>query len=34
VIDTGIDYNHPDLQGKVTGGYDFVNEDDDAFDDQ
>lgn len=30
VIDTGIDYNHPDLAGygpagKVIGGYDFVN---------
>lgn len=30
VIDTGIDYNHPDLlgygpSGKVAGGYDYVN---------
>lgn len=30
VIDTGIDYNHPDLlgygpSGKVVGGYDYVN---------
>ncbi|MDE1829758.1 MAG: S8 family serine peptidase [Thaumarchaeota archaeon] len=32
VIDTGIDYNHPDLYGygpseKVIGGYDYVNSD-------
>ncbi|MBN2805403.1 MAG: S8 family serine peptidase, partial [Prolixibacteraceae bacterium] len=34
IIDTGIDYNHPDLSnGKVIGGYDFVNEDDDPMDD-
>ena len=31
VIDTGIDYNHPDLlgwgsDGKVIGGYNFINE--------
>ena len=32
VIDTGVDYNHPDLfgfgnDGKVIGGYDFVDKD-------
>ncbi|MBS3926138.1 MAG: S8 family serine peptidase [Nitrosarchaeum sp.] len=31
VIDTGVDYNHPDLfgfgpEGKVVGGYNFINE--------
>jgi thermitase len=34
VVDTWIDYNHPDLQGKVTQWYDFVNDDNDAYDDQ
>ncbi|MFW5653242.1 MAG: S8 family serine peptidase, partial [Planctomycetota bacterium] len=33
VIDTGIDYNHPDLAGIYAGGYDFVNNDPDAMDD-
>ncbi|MFC1563564.1 S8 family serine peptidase [candidate division KSB1 bacterium] len=39
IIDTGIDYLHPDLGGgfgpgfKVAGGYDFYNEDDDPIDD-
>jgi subtilisin family serine protease len=39
IIDTGIDYNHPALgQGfgpgfKVIGGWDFVNDDADPFDD-
>ncbi len=33
VIDTGIDYNHPDLAGNFKGGYDFVFEDDDPYDD-
>jgi subtilisin family serine protease len=39
VIDSGIDYNHPDLGGcygegcKVRGGYDFVNDDADPMDD-
>ena len=39
VIDSGVDYTHPDLGGgygpsfKVIGGYDFVNDDDDPRDD-
>lgn len=30
VIDTGIDYTHPDLAAAYKGGYDFVDNDDDA----
>lgn len=39
IIDTGVDYTHPDLGGgfgpgfKVVGGYDFVNDDSDPMDD-
>ncbi|MEK6892289.1 MAG: S8 family serine peptidase, partial [Nanoarchaeota archaeon] len=39
IIDTGVDYTHPDLGGcfgqecKVIGGYDFVNQDNDPMDD-
>lgn len=33
VVDTGIDYNHPDLDDNYLGGYDFVNEDADPWDD-
>jgi thermitase len=34
VIDTGVDYNHPDLVDQyVTGGYDYVNDDNDPMDD-
>src|SRR4030067_1284106 len=33
VIDTGVDYNPPDLIGKVTKGKDFVNLDPDPMDD-
>jgi len=37
VIDTGVDYNHPDLfgfgeDGKVIGGYDFVDKDNSPID--
>ncbi|MGP4081122.1 S8 family peptidase [Pseudalkalibacillus sp. R45] len=32
VVDTGVDYNHPDLDGKVLEGYDFVDDDNDAID--
>ena len=34
VVDTGIDYNHPDLAGRVEKGFDFINNDEDAMDDQ
>ncbi|HRX42757.1 MAG TPA: S8 family serine peptidase, partial [Clostridia bacterium] len=34
VIDSGIDYNHPELDGNYVGGYDFVNEDTDPMDDE
>lgn len=33
VIDSGVDYTHPDLLGRVAGGYDFVNGDADPMDD-
>jgi subtilisin len=33
IVDTGIDYRHPDLNDNYAGGYDFVNEDTDPFDD-
>lgn len=35
VVDTGVDYTHPDLTGKVDtiSDWDFVNNDDDAMDD-
>jgi subtilisin family serine protease len=39
IIDSGVDYTHPDLGGcfgpscKVLGGYDFVNNDDNPMDD-
>jgi subtilisin family serine protease len=38
ILDTGVDYTHPDLGGcfgpdcKVAGGYDFVDNDNDPFD--
>ncbi|MGO4889149.1 S8 family serine peptidase [Anaerobacillus sp. MEB173] len=31
VIDTGIDYNHPDLKKSYKGGYDLIDEDDDPM---
>ncbi|WP_157721728.1 S8 family serine peptidase [Tumebacillus avium] len=34
IIDTGVDVDHPDLIGKVLTGYDFVNGDTNADDDQ
>ncbi len=33
VIDSGIDYSHPDLDANYKGGYDFVNNDNDPIDD-
>ncbi len=33
VLDTGIDYNHEDLRSNYKGGYDFVNNDQDPWDD-
>lgn len=33
IIDTGINYNHPDLRDNYKGGYDFVNDDADPLDD-
>ncbi|TRV74910.1 S8 family serine peptidase [Streptomyces sp. 130] len=31
IIDTGIDYRHPDLKGAYKGGYDFIDEDSDPM---
>ena len=33
VLDTGIDYNHPELALSYAGGYDFINNDNDPMDD-
>ena len=33
IVDTGVDYTHPDLEGVVIKGHDFVNNDDDPMDD-
>jgi subtilisin family serine protease len=33
IIDSGIDYNHSDLNDNYAGGYDFVNGDTDPMDD-
>jgi len=32
-LDTGVNYNHANLAGAYAGGYDFVNNDADPFDD-
>lgn len=35
VVDTGIQYDHQDLKGNyVSGGYDWVNDDSDPYDDE
>ncbi|WP_432363783.1 S8 family serine peptidase [Sporosarcina sp. UB5] len=31
-IDTGVDYNHPFLKGRIVDGYDFVDNDSDPMD--
>jgi thermitase len=33
IVDTGVDYGHPDLAGKSLAGYDFVNSDPNPQDD-
>jgi subtilisin family serine protease len=33
LLDTGIDYNHPDLAANFKGGKDFINSDNDPLDD-
>ena len=33
VLDTGVDYNHANLQGRIVNGYDYVNDDSDSMDD-
>lgn len=33
IVDTGIDYNHPDLKANYVTGYDFVNSDSNPIDD-
>ena len=33
IIDSGIDWNHPDLDANYAGGYDFVNNDNNPMDD-
>jgi thermitase len=33
VIDSGVDYNHPDLASNYVGGFDFYNNDPDPMDD-
>ncbi|MFI9813873.1 S8 family serine peptidase [Saccharothrix variisporea] len=32
VLDTGIDFTHPDFEGRATSGYDFIDNDSDASD--
>ena len=32
VLDTGVDYNHPALAGKVTKGFDWITHDEDPID--
>ncbi len=32
IIDTGIDKNHPAFAGRIVGGYDFINDDNDPED--
>ncbi|WP_101843576.1 S8 family peptidase [Halobacillus sp. Marseille-P3879] len=32
IVDSGVDYNHPDLDGKTIRGYDFIDYDDNPMD--
>lgn len=32
IIDSGVDYTHPDLKANYIGGYDTVDEDNDPMD--
>ena len=34
VVDTGIDLDHPDLDGQIVSGYDFINDDNVPDDDE
>jgi thermitase len=34
VLDTGVDYDHPDLRDKVIKGHDFVGKDEDPMDEE
>ena len=33
ILDTGVDYNHPELEDNFIGGYDFYNNDNNPMDD-
>ena len=33
ILDTGVDYNHPEFIGRMVPGYDFINSDTDPMDD-
>ncbi|MHB1127163.1 MAG: S8 family serine peptidase [Bacillota bacterium] len=33
LLDTGVDLNHPDLKGRLVQGWDYINQDDEPFDD-
>jgi hypothetical protein len=33
ILDTGTATDHPDLEGKIVGGHDFINNDDNPYDD-
>lgn len=33
VVDSGVDYSHPDLKDRMVDGFDFANRDDDPVDD-
>lgn len=33
ILDTGVNYNHPEFAGRIVAGYDFINDDNDPMDD-